>query len=541
MKKFIFKFLILMVIATFSSVNIVYGLSPEQKKVMDSGILYFDVNDEVQCENTTPQAGSVYFVGDSIGEGIKSAGFETEMQSRGWQPAQMNVLQSRTLSQGIDVIDTDQAFIKTSAVIVVELGTNPGGSLPGFENQVDQMVSKIKGMNSSATIYWVDIGSKNQPAENDRRNTIINSLAASKGFNVIKWSNANIPLDGQKIHPTGNGYTQLRDIIVSAVANGSTMVVPDSGSTQTDANIQKIVPAPFQGSKITPTGIVLHWTGGSPNQSVESFIAGISGRGLSVQLYIDGSGNVYQLVDTLDTHTSHAGNANSKTIGIEIAAGSDGTVATSEREINDNAVQKQAVVSTVMYIMQTFNIGSETDVVGLKGILSHHLLDPGRKSDVGDRYLADIVSTIKNGGQLIGNNPSCAPPTDGGGQGGNPDANKQLGQQMASERGFAGTEWACLLDLWTRESGWNHLAINDAEGNNDLNGNRRLDNGETISDTEHDAYGIPQSLPGGKMATVGSDWRSNPRTQMQWGLDYIVGRYETPCKAIEWHNAHNWY
>lgn len=123
------------------------------------------------------------------------------------------------------------------------------------------------------------------------------------------------------------------------------------------------------------------------------------------------------------------------------------------------------------------------------------------------------------------------------------EENVAAGQRMAAARGWTGEEWTCLFELWTGESDWLHLAINDAEGNNDLNGNSLLDDGETISDTEHDAYGIPQSLPGGKMSAVADDWRYNPVTQIEWGLGYISGRYNTPCGAYSaWlSRSPHWY
>lgn len=72
-------------------------------------------------------------------------------------------------------------------------------------------------------------------------------------------------------------------------------------------------------------------------------------------------------------------------------------------------------------------------------------------------------------------------------------------------------EWGCLYNLWMGESGWNHTAENPSSG----------------------AYGIPQALPGDKMASAGADWRTNPHTQVDWGLQYIRDRhdYGTPCGA----------
>ncbi|WP_418276051.1 ubiquitin-like domain-containing protein [Isoptericola jiangsuensis] len=98
-------------------------------------------------------------------------------------------------------------------------------------------------------------------------------------------------------------------------------------------------------------------------------------------------------------------------------------------------------------------------------------------------------------------------------------SNRDIGRQMASARGWTGSQWTCLESLWTRESGWSHTAANPSSG----------------------AYGIPQSLPGSKMASAGSDWQTNPATQITWGLDYIAGRYGTPCSAWGHSESVGWY
>jgi hypothetical protein len=80
-------------------------------------------------------------------------------------------------------------------------------------------------------------------------------------------------------------------------------------------------------------------------------------------------------------------------------------------------------------------------------------------------------------------------------------------------------QYQCLVNLWKRESGWRHKAHNSSSG----------------------AHGIPQALPGRKMASAGPNWRTNPRTQIKWGLKYIDGRYGNPCGAwSHWQNRH-WY
>lgn len=94
-------------------------------------------------------------------------------------------------------------------------------------------------------------------------------------------------------------------------------------------------------------------------------------------------------------------------------------------------------------------------------------------------------------------------------------------QEMAKAKyGWGSDEqWQALENLWTRESGWNYKAENPSSG----------------------AYGIPQSLPGSKMAAAGKDWRTNPETQIRWGLDYIKARYGGPKRAWAFFQANDWY
>jgi hypothetical protein len=100
----------------------------------------------------------------------------------------------------------------------------------------------------------------------------------------------------------------------------------------------------------------------------------------------------------------------------------------------------------------------------------------------------------------------AAPPAD-------PSSAMVIAKQELVDNGFSvSAQWTCLYDLWQQESGWNVYADNTASG----------------------AYGIPQSLPGDKMAMFGSDWETNPTTQIKWGLYYIKTTYGTPCAA--WQN-----
>lgn len=171
-----------------------------------------------------------------------------------------------------------------------------------------------------------------------------------------------------------------------------------------------------------------------------------------------------------------------------------------------------------------------------------HRYAPKSDGNNEEAYVRAIQAVMNKLAEKSGAAVECG--GSGGGatdQNGNKVSNVELGQRLAADRGFTGEEWTCLLNLWTRESNWHERAINDAEGNNDLNDNSRLDNNESISDDEGDAYGVPQSLPGGKMSSKGSDWRTNPETQIQWGLDYITERYTKPCGAWQHSEEVGWY
>lgn len=128
---------------------------------------------------------------------------------------------------------------------------------------------------------------------------------------------------------------------------------------------------------------------------------------------------------------------------------------------------------------------------------------------VGTRAKPAPVATVAK--STTGSAPSSGPVLAG--------SNREIGAALAAERGWTGSQWQCLDSLFQRESQWNHLASNPSSG----------------------AYGIPQALPGSKMGTVAADWRTNPATQITWGLNYIAGRYGTPCGAWSHSQSYNWY
>ena len=96
---------------------------------------------------------------------------------------------------------------------------------------------------------------------------------------------------------------------------------------------------------------------------------------------------------------------------------------------------------------------------------------------------------------------------------------RDIGRALLAEFGFSSDQFSCLDALYMSESGWSVTADNPSSS----------------------AYGIPQALPGSKMASAGPDWATNPVTQIRWGLGYIADRYGSPCGAWSFKQGHNWY
>jgi hypothetical protein len=96
---------------------------------------------------------------------------------------------------------------------------------------------------------------------------------------------------------------------------------------------------------------------------------------------------------------------------------------------------------------------------------------------------------------------------------------KEVAMNLLPDHGWSQSQFSCLEKLWNKESRWKVSAANPTSS----------------------AYGIPQALPGNRMAAYGKDWRTNPVTQIKWGLDYIEATYGSPCSAWGHSQAKGWY
>ncbi|MEE1930644.1 transglycosylase SLT domain-containing protein [Streptomyces sp. TRM 70351] len=100
-----------------------------------------------------------------------------------------------------------------------------------------------------------------------------------------------------------------------------------------------------------------------------------------------------------------------------------------------------------------------------------------------------------------------------------PQAQPEGARQIAQDLIGDDAQFRCFSEIVERESGWDHTAQNPGSG----------------------AYGLVQALPGGKMASAGADWQTNPATQIEWGVEYMEERYGSPCGAWAFWQQNHWY
>ncbi|MFD7629872.1 transglycosylase SLT domain-containing protein [Streptomyces sp. NPDC059851] len=134
--------------------------------------------------------------------------------------------------------------------------------------------------------------------------------------------------------------------------------------------------------------------------------------------------------------------------------------------------------------------------------MSHSVI---RRIAASKKSLAGTVIGLAAAGSMLAAVPAQAAPTSA----------KAIAQQMIKDP----AQFAAFNNIVSRESGWDHTATNASSG----------------------AYGLVQALPASKMASAGADWKTNPATQIKWGLDYMNERYGSPVAAWKFWQANHWY
>ncbi|PRB12446.1 phospholipase [Microbacterium sp. MYb72] len=184
----------------------------------------------------------------------------------------------------------------------------------------------------------------------------------------------------------------------------------------------------------------------------------------------------------------------------------DATVDTSELRDGIDALKERDVMPPMILAVRSADLVQETDeVVAATASLQSAFSAAQEKKAAEDAARAAAEQAAAAAAALAAANT--------------PDGAKATAQSMAaSQYGWGADQFSCLSSLWNKESSWNYQAHNPSG-----------------------ATGIPQALPGSKMASAGSDWQTNAATQIAWGLGYISSVYGTPCSAWGHSQATNWY
>ena len=236
----------------------VTALTQAQKDAIKSGALYFNTEEDIcasQSSSASPitsQAGTAYFIGDSIGRQVQSP-LTSSLTSKGWT-FKGNSADGRNLDQAITLVTSNNEVktdVQNSNAVVIELGTNSAGFTAA---NVREMVSKVRGLAPSANIYWIDTAAVRDANLAQRLSTvngIIHGQASSNNYNVISWNkkvfgdsanpeniNPNAPDNGyirpgDTVHLSESGITAYAEMVSSALG-GSSSSAPTSAATSAE-------------------------------------------------------------------------------------------------------------------------------------------------------------------------------------------------------------------------------------------------------------------------------------------------------------------
>ncbi len=228
LKKNIRRLAVLLVLVVFSTNTVALALTPEQKRLIDSGVREFNIEADAECNTTGSgsSSGSVYMLGDSITVRSTPA-LQTAFQTNNQPLQKINAAVGRSITApgegtetGLQVLLSDASDIAASGSVVIALGTNPSGA---NEDGVRQVFNAVRASNPSARIFWVNIFS---PAAINREsfNQTLVTLSSSLGFTVINTNSAGIEMVSDDIHPSTNGSATFAQTVAAGLSGGSSVV-----------------------------------------------------------------------------------------------------------------------------------------------------------------------------------------------------------------------------------------------------------------------------------------------------------------------------
>lgn len=256
------------------------------------------------------------------------------------------------------------------------------------------------------------------------------------------------------------------------------------------------------------TGFVLQSVVVAQNESIAATTALANSTGLASEQL-----TAYSTI--ADAHAARAAKATILEANTVIAA-ADGKadasdLASSVAALNNFELLTPGRVFSLVDATKSKSAGVQAATAEVDRVAAEAAAQAAAAAEAAAAAAAKEASATSSGSSSGGSRPSA--PSDPSG------AQAIARDLMAAQYGWGEDQFGCLVALWAKESGWNVNAYNASSG----------------------ATGIPQALPGSKMASAGADWQTNPATQITWGLGYIAGRYGTPCGAWDTSQAKGWY
>ena len=391
-----------------------------------------------------------------------------------------------------------------------QIGQAEGGVLPGWSPGRDDRMIPLSGGEAIMRPEWArKVGEKNIDAMNHAAK--YGGLAAGGVFRPV---NAPVNL-GRGIHDQSTGYAAL-DFSASV---GHPIYAVGSGTITRSYDIPGPLPTDsYHDPRYGPFGsygrVMYLKVDGGPTV----LYAHLSKRGYN-------AGTKVRAGDPIGL-TGSAGNSSGPHLHFGDSDGNPWEYVTlNEAEGMFNGPGADTSLGTVTYgrvnrrrlrnLLKDYYPKAERAAYAMQGV---HPLDPGQISTVINRYARSKIRELRrsHGQAFTGDEFMGAPPSE---IAHSVLAAQKYARSILSNYGWGESQFSPLQALWNRESGWRWNADNPSSS----------------------AYGIPQALPGSKMATAGADWRTNASTQIRWGLGYIRDRYGTPAAAWQHSNAFNWY
>jgi len=212
MKKFLSRFLSMVICLVFLGTSTVGALSAKQKQIFDGGTLYLDDECAVassSSDDTKDIASSIYVLGDSLTVGMRDqGGLQAKLEDKGWTVSEIEATGGDTIARALPKVEIDKEKIASSGTVVVSLGTNPEDNFPA---KVERLINKIEEHNSSADIKWINVVDPVFDVPSTEVNNTISNKSRQLNFEVIDWKSEISARPGRyptvdTLHQTPEGY-----------------------------------------------------------------------------------------------------------------------------------------------------------------------------------------------------------------------------------------------------------------------------------------------------------------------------------------------